>query len=150
MQGALCEEAKAVNSIPCDQRAAGTVNGSLGGTSGWIDTEGFDRAEVQLQLGAADDTLTQIDCQVFENEGVSGNGDQIDGAEIVTLTGTLNDNAIALIDIRLGGRAAGTRKRYIRPRVIMGPSGNCDYGVVVRLYGARSQPVSQAITPVLV
>jgi len=147
MQLALAEEALRVVSIEPQALVQGTHNGDEGGTNGWIDTQGYSRAEAEFLFGAVADTLTQVDMQVFENDANTGNGTQIDGA-VQESSGAAVDKQSYIIDVRMGGRA--NRKRYIRPRLIIGPNGTAYGAIVIRLYDAYNVPVSQTVAPVLV
>ncbi len=141
------EEVKVVPSIKPQSLAAGTTNGDLGGTSGWIDTKDVDAAAAVFQFGAVDDTLTDVDISVYENDAVTGNGTLIEGAASTDLAGANIDAQAHIIDMALGGRA--NHKRYIRPRIVAGATGNMLVSVNVHLYKARTLPVTQTVAAVV-
>lgn len=144
----LGEDTKFVLSLTPLARAVATVNGALGGTSGWIDTAGFDEATVNFIFGAIDATATPIDAAVYENDSTSGNGTKITGSDIVQMAGGDDDDSISPVSIRLGGRA--NRKRYIRPQIVAGGSGNFTAGITVLLSNPEQAPVTNSPAVIMV
>lgn len=144
----LVEMVKHVLSLTPLARAVATVNGALGGTSGWIDTSGFDEATINFIFGNIDATATPVDASVFENDTTSGNGTKISGSDIVQMAGGDDDDSISSVNIALGGRA--NRKRFIRPQVVAGGSGNFTAAITVELSKAEREPVTQTVAAVLV
>lgn len=142
------EAVKSVLSIAPQTIAAGTTNGNLGGSSGWIDTEGFDEASLKWIFGAVADTVVDIDLKCYESDVPSGTGTEIEAVRIADLSGAGSgaiDNSMRLQPVRLGGRA--TRKRYLRPRIVTGPEGNTVVSCVVQLGRPRTVPVQQTVAP---
>lgn len=135
---------------PASQSPGSAINGSLGGTSGWIDTLGYESVAFVFQFGAVSDTISDLDLKVYENEGVTGNGDAISGAEKLNLTGAAVDNQTYQIEVRCDGRAAGTRKRYMRPQITPTGSGTVLCSVTAILANGQSVPVTQQNTAVVV
>ena len=146
----LPEAAKWVNSIPCDERAAGTYEGTLGGTSGWIDTSGYDQVTMVVSFGAIAAGVTPIDVELYEADTTGGAGAAIASAKIVSAAGGDEDDQIALVNVRTGGRAAGTRKKYVRPHLVAGGTGNFDCNVHIVLSQAKNVPVVNSPVAVLV
>lgn len=149
MMGRLTEETLFVVSIPCDERAAAAaVDGSLGGTNGWIDATGYDEATMLVTFGAIAAGVTPLDCELYENDANSGAGALIANAKIVQAAGGDEDNQAMSVNVRLGGRAAGTRKKYVRPKLTSGGTGNYDATVLILLSKPKVAPVVN--TPVSV
>lgn len=137
----LTEESKFVQSLIPATRAAGTFEGaSTGGTNGWIPTDGYDEATVLFNFGAIAAGVTPIDASVYEADSTGGAGTKITGSDIVTMADGDDDNALVSVNVRLGGRAAGTRKKYIRPHLVLGGAGNADCAITVILSKAKNTP----------
>lgn len=137
------EVTKKVNAIQPASQAAGTVNGSA------IDTLGFDEANYTVPTGAIDAGITGVDVKIQESADGSTGWADITGAAIVSLDGA-DDGAIPAIGIRIGGRAAGTRKRYQRPVLVVAGTGNAVCGVVCDLTSPHKAPVTNTPASVLV
>jgi hypothetical protein len=138
----LLESSNLLNPIVPASRSAASVQGTA------IDTAGFDEANYVLALGAVTDTIT-ADLEIQESDSVNGPFVKITGAEIVRLVGT-DDNKVAGVGVRIGGRAAGTRKRYQSPYLTIAQAGTALCGVTCILSGAQSQPVVNSPASVLV
>lgn len=143
MQGRLGELTKQVNNIVPASRAAGTVNGAA------IDTLGYGAVRSTLATGAIDAGITDVDLKLQDSADGSTGWADITGAAIATLDGGDDDDAPA-IDVLLGGRAAGTIKRYIREVLVIAGTGNVLCGVMTELYEAESRPVTNSPATVLV
>ena len=137
----LTEECKWVNHLTCDERAAATINGSLGGTNGWVSGEGFDELTMVVSFGAIASGVTPIDVELYENDTTSGAGTAITGAKIVQAAGGDEDDQIMTVNIPIGGRAAGARKKNFRATVTAGGSGNFDCNVHFILSKPKNEPV---------
>ena len=111
------ETTKVVNAIVPAVRAAGTVNGAA------QDTVAYDEANWILQTGAIDAGITDVHVAIEESDDGSTGWTAIGSASSVVIDGD-DDNAIPTIGIRLGGRAAGARKRYQRPVLTIAGTGN--------------------------
>lgn len=132
----LPELLEAVNHIIAGQRAVGTLNGGA-----WIDTLDTDEVLFVVSFGALDNTATNITTKVFEHTSDTGTGTEITAARAAAIQGDGGDNTIQLISVRTGGRAAGTRKRYLRMTISSGGSGNIDVAAVA-LKKVKTQPAS--------
>jgi len=139
----------AVNHIVPNERAAGTANGSA-----FIDTAGADEVLFIVAFGAVDDTVLASQVKIYESDD-SGGADpalveNIDGVEAKTaaVNGNVADNVIALVNVRLAGRAAA-RKRYMRATLVNGGSGNGD-SVVIALLRKSALPVVNSPVAIIV
>jgi len=138
----LLEGQKLVNHIVPASRSAGATNGT------GIDTNGVDAATFLVAVGAIGDTGadTTIDCKVQESDALGSGYVDITDAAITQLANT-DDNALASIGVRLGGRA--NRKRYIRAVLTIAGSDAALVGVAV-LLKAQQMPVTNTPASVLV
>lgn len=138
----ILEELKAVNNIVPAVRSAGTVNG------GAIDTDGYDEAAFVVNVGTIVNTNsdTTLDVKVQECDTSGGTYADITDAAITQLAYT-DDDVIATINVRLGGRA--NRKRYVRAVGVVAGTDSAAYGVAAMLK-AREKPVVNDPVSVLV
>ena len=131
----LSEILYAVNHIVPNERAAGTANGSAA-------------------FGAVDNTVLASQVKIYESDDANGADpalvENAAGVEAKTaaLGGDVADNVVALINVRLAGRAAA-RKRYMRATLANGGSGNGD-SVVIALLRKHATPVVNSPVAVLV
>ena len=145
----LSEILYAVNHIVPNERAAGTANGSA-----WIDTAGADEVLFVAAFGAVDNTVLASQVKIYESDDANGADpalvENAAGVEAKTaaLGGDVADNVVALINVRLAGRAAA-RKRYMRATLANGGSGNGDSGVIA-LLRKHATPVVNSPVAVLV
>lgn len=130
----LLETTKIHNHIVPLERAAGAVEGAA------IDTDGFDEAVFVVACGAIGAATTVAAKIQHSSNGTTG-WDDIEGAAIVTLTAT-DDNKAPAIGLRLGGRAAGSRRRYLRAVLTVAGDNEADVGVLCLLSKARHAPVT--------
>ncbi|MEP0848131.1 MAG: hypothetical protein HRF50_15075 [Phycisphaerae bacterium] len=138
----LLEVSKVVNAIQPASRTAGTVNG------GAQDTDGYAEASFILTTGAIDAGITNVSIAIEESADGSTGWTAITGAATVALDGD-GDGAIPTVAVRLSGRAAGTRKRYLRPVLTVAGTGNAVAGVVLVLNNASNAPVTNTPASVL-
>lgn len=138
----LLETAKVMNAIQPASRAAGTVNGAA------QDMDGFGEASFILQTGAIDAGITDVSVAIEESDDGSTGWTAITGAETTALDGD-DDGAIPTVAVRLAGRAAGTRKRYLRPVLTVAGTGNAVAGVALVLSDALTAPVTNTPASVL-
>lgn len=149
----MLEEYKIVQSLIPATRAAATVEGALGGTSGWIDTmidgELCQEAIVLFEFGAIAAGVTPIDASLYHASGTGGAGNKINGTDIVQMAGGDDDNQIASIGVILDRTKVGSIERYIRPHLVLGGTGNTDCSCVVLLKVPKA-PATQTVASVLV
>lgn len=136
------ETVKKINHIPPASQGAGTVNGAA------IDTAGFDAISFEVLTGVIDAAIT-VDFKVQESDDGSTGWADIAGAAITQLTGA-DDNQNPTIDLRLGGRAAGTRKRYLRGVLTVAGTGTALCAVGADLAAPHDAPVTNSPATVFV
>jgi hypothetical protein len=120
---------------------------------GWIDTNGYDRALIELHVGAHDrttgDEVLDVKIQESSDAGVGDAAADIAGAAFPQVAGQAIDATkgnVYLIDMKLD-----KRERYIRPvGTPAGTTPSTAYGVTVTLYRGGKAPVSQDATVVKV
>lgn len=112
-------------------RGANTYNGTA------VDTRGYDAVALQVFTGDLSTSAT-LDVKIQESEDGSTNWADISGAAIVQMTQAGGDsNKIALVDVRMGGRA--NRRRYVRAVAVVAVA-NAVFGAHFLLYAAEKRP----------
>lgn len=130
----LLEVTKIVNHIVPAERAAGAVEGAA------IDTDGFDEAVLIVVTGAIG-VATTVNAKIQHSNNGSTLWADIEDAAIVEL-GASDDDSAPAIGLRLGGRAAGSRRRYLRAVLTVAGDNEADVGVLCLLSKARHAPVT--------
>ena len=137
----LSESVKSVLNVAAANRtAAGDTDGAA------VDTLGYDAVQAVV-VGGTIGAASALDVKLqHSNTTTAGDFEDIAGAAIVQLTAT--PTGVPIIDVRLGGRA--NRRRYVRARLTTTGTGGVAAGVILNLYQAESEPVTQTVTPVIV
>lgn len=132
------EEVKSVQHLAPASRAANTYDGT------GVDASGYDAVAAIVDVGVIATNGT-LDCKLQESNDDSTYTD-ISGAAITQLTEAGGgSNKQARIDVRLGGRAAGARKKYVRARLVTATAASL-CAVQLHFYKAHVVPVA-AQTP---
>jgi len=137
MNGRLGEDLKTVQHVLPASRSAGTVDGS------GIDVSAMDEALFTFVVGDIGASTT-FDGKIQESDDNSTFTDITSGA-IVQL-GATDDNKSPTINVRISGRAAGTRKKYLRARCVVGGSNAVIYGVDAKLKAKTGPQTNSPVT----
>ena len=129
----LAESSAGINHLVPLARAANTYKGS------GFDASGCLGVLFQVAAGdiAAGGTLN-VKIQESDTDSDLAYAD-ITGAAIAQL-GDTGDNSLCQIDVRVGGLAAGTRKKYLRAYAVVAGNTVC-FAVIARKYDVQAQPV---------
>lgn len=138
------EDSEVLNHIPPASRSANTYKGAVG-------VNAADCMGVLFTIQCGDGTNTStLNVKIQESDtDVDGNYVDIPGAAIAQLTFDAADNKIAYIDVKTGGRAAGTRKKYLRAVAVVATAATI-FGVTAQRYGLKNVPFTNSPAAVLV